>query len=561
MPAICRAGRAATRDPDTAVNVKDLIAGLSIAGLLLPEAVAYSGIANLPPQAGIIALFAGLGCYALIGASRFAIVAATSSSAAVLAAATGSLSEGDATLRLALAGGLVLVTGTLFVIAGIARLGSVTNFIAKPVLRGFAFGLAVVICLKQFAAMVGVHVSRSDQFELVAALLREFPGWNSTGLLVGAAALVLLVLLGRLRYLPAGLIVIALGIAATHFLGLAARGVSLVGEINLQLRAPALPRLPRADWLRLGELGMAMVMILYAESYGAIRTFAIRHGDPVNPNRDLVALGVANLAAALFGGAPVGAGYSATSANEAAGAVSRLAGATAALVMLLLVLTVLPYIALTPEPVLAAIVIHAVGHSLSPGVFKSYFRWHRDRIVAAAAIVAVLSLGVLDGLLVAIGISLAMMLRRLSQTTVAVLGRLGDGHDFVSIRQHPEARPVVGLLILRPEEPLFFANVERILGATRVEVENAGGAAAALVLSLEESYDLDSTSIEALGEFFDWVHARGQRLVLARLKDPVQALLRQVYAGRDPCPIFSDLSVDDAVRLAGDRRQSEMPEG
>jgi MFS superfamily sulfate permease-like transporter len=541
--------------------VKDLIAGLSIAGLLLPEAVAYSGIANLPPQAGIIALFAGLLCYALLGTSRYAIVSATSSSAAVLAAATASLAGGDAALRLCLAAGLVLVTGALFVVAGAARLGSVTNFIAKPVLRGFAFGLALVISLKQFAAVVAVHPAGSDQFSFVAELVGHWRSWNLAGLATGAAALAALALLSRVRNLPAGLLVIAAGIAATHFLPLTAQGVAVVGPIHLALQAPALPALPRADWLRLGEVGMAMVMILYSESYGSIRSFAIKHGDPVDANRDLVALGASNLASGLFGGAPVGAGYSATSANDAAGATSRYAGLAAAFVMLLLALTVLPYIALTPEPVLAAIVIHAVSHSLQPAQFRPYLRWHRDRIVAATAVIAVLMLGVLDGLLVAIGISLAMMLRRLSQTEVAVLGRLGDGHDFVSMRQHPEARALPDLMILRPEEPMFFANAERILGEARHLIAAAGDGAQAVVVSLEESFDLDSTSVEALGEFFDWIDSTGKRLVLARLKAPVQALLQQVFAARAGCPIFTDLSVDDAVRLARAPGSTESPDG
>jgi len=174
-------------------------------------------------------------------------------------------------------------------------------------------------------------------------------------------------------------------------------------------------------------------------------------------------------------------------------------------------------------------------------------------------VLAVLSLGVLDGLLVAIGISLAMMLRRLSQTEVAVLGRLGDGHDFVSIRQHPEARTSADLLILRPEEPLFFANVERVLGEARRLIGPAP--ARAVVVSLEESFDLDSTSVEALGDFFDWMDTAGRRLVLARLKEPVQALLRRVFAARATCPIFTDLSVDDAVRLARGPGVEEPAEG
>jgi MFS superfamily sulfate permease-like transporter len=353
--------------------------------------------------------------------------------------------------------------------------------------------------------------------------------------------------------LPGGLIVIALGIGATHWFNLPRYGVSIVGPIHLTLKTPALPVLSRAEWLRIGELGFAVVMVLYSESYGSIRSFAIKHGDSVSANRDLLALGAANLVSGLFLGNPVGAGYSATSANEAAGAASRLAGAIALLVLLAVVATILPSIAFTPEPVLAAIVINAVSHSLRPAVFRPYFLWHRDRLVAVASVVAVLWLGVLDGLLAAIAISLMMMLRRFSESSICALGRLGTGHDFVNVAEHPEAKPVAGLLILRPDEPIFFANVDRILALLRERILAAGPGIQAVVVSLEDSFDLDSSSVEALQGFFDWMAGTGKRLVLARLKDPVYNLLKHAAAAQPAAPFLAGLSVDDAVEMAVQR--------
>ncbi len=326
---------------------RDLLAGLSIAGLLLPEAVAYSGIAGLPPQAGVMGLFAGLAAYGLLGRSRFAIVSATSSSAAVLGAATASLAGGDPALRLQLAWAMTLVTGGLFIVAGLARLGNITDFIAKPVLRGFTFGLSLVIALKQFADMLGLHEVPTALPLALLDIGAHRHAWNFAGLAVGIGALLLLKLLARVPKLPAGLLVIAVGVAASHWLGLGRLGVALVGTIHLTLDRPALARLTEAEWLKVAELGVALLLILYCESYGAIRTFALKHGDAMSANRDLVALGAANVAAALLHGTPVGAGYSGTSANEAAGAGSRLAGGVAAGVLLLLIAAVLPAIALT----------------------------------------------------------------------------------------------------------------------------------------------------------------------------------------------------------------------
>ena len=547
-----RLARLNTQTPPAVVasstRTQDLLAGLSIAGLLLPEAVAYSSIAALPPQAGVIALFAGLLCYGLLGTSRFAIVSATSSSSAVLAAATASLAGDDPALRLSLAFGLVLVTGVFFLLAGVFKLGGVTSFIAKPVLRGFAFGLALTIILKQLAAVVGVHLSDNNLIRFLPQLLEQWPSWNWPAALVAAVALGVLWLCARIPSVPGGLLVVVLGIVAGQYLNLEAHGVGLIGMIDLRLELGHLPVLPFADWLRLGELAFALVMILYAESYGSISSFALKHGDRVSSNRDLLALGAANLVSGLFHGMPAGAGYSATSANEAAGAGSRLAGIVAALVVLVIVLTVLPYVALTPEPVLAAIVIYALARGLSLQPLGRYFMWRRDRLLVICAVAAVLLLGVLDGLLLAVAISVVLLLRQMSSADIQVLGRLGDSHDFVDQQHHADASSVPGVLIVRPSEALFFANAERILGAALRLMRQSS--VEVVVLSLEESPDLDGTSIEALAAFFAQVRAEGKRLVLARVRHGAREVLQGLPEALPPQVLLSGLSVDGAVQLA-----------
>ncbi|MEN5046515.1 SulP family inorganic anion transporter [Pseudomonas koreensis] len=529
---------------------QDILAGLSIAGLLLPEAVAYSTIAALAPQAGVIALFAGLLCYGLFGTSRFAIVSATSSSAAVLAAATATMANGDPQLRATLAVGLVLVTGGLFLLAGIFRFGSVTAFIAKPVLRGFAFGLALTIILKQVASVVGVHLIDANLVRFAPQLLEQLPQWNWPAAAVAAVALVLLGLFSRFPRVPGGLLVVVIGIVAGQWLNLPAYGVNMIGLIDLSLEVPSLPVLPFADWLRLGEVGFALVMILYAESYGSISSFALKHGDRVTSNRDLLALGAANLLAGLFHGMPAGAGYSATSANEAAGAISRWAGGVAALVVLVIVLTVLPWIALTPEPILAAIVVHALARGLSLQPLGRYFVWRRDRLLVLCAVGAVLVLGILDGLLVSVAISVLLMLKQMSAADIQVLGRIDGGHDFVDLQRHPTAVTEPGVLIVRPSEALFFANVERVLGAALHLIRHSDVALHTVILSLEETPDLDGTSIEAIQEFFLRVHQEGKRLILARLKHEALAVLEALPEVQANGVTLSGLSVDGAVRQA-----------
>lgn len=530
-------------------HLADALTGLSLAGLLLPEAVAYSGLANLPPQAGVIGLFAGLVCYALIGRSRYAIVTATSSSAAVLAAATLALGANAATQRVALASILVVATGFAFLLAGCARLGAMSNLIARPVLRGFSFGLALVIAVKQWPHIVGMHVQSTDFLPMLVEIFRGVGSWEPTSLAVGMCALLGLFIFQRLPRVPGVLLVIVAGIAAAPWL--AARGVVLTGPIHLALEMPAFAIPASGQWLPVVEFALALMFILYAESYSAIRTYALKHDDSVQPNRDLIALGVANVVSGLFHGTPVGAGYSGTSANEAAGAQSRAAGLYAAMTVLALVLLFLPWIEHIPGPILAAIVIHAVSKSLRVGVFRPYFRWQRDRLVTLTAVAAVLVFGMLDGLLAAIAFSLAMLLHSLSSPRISVLGRMG-AHDFVSVARFPQASCTPGILVLRPEEPVFFANAEPLLVLARQRVLQQTDVQL-VILSLEESPDLDGTALESLGEFAAWLAARRIDMRVARLKEASRDALVRASFTQLPVTGLDYSSVDDAVsdRMAG----------
>jgi SulP family sulfate permease len=531
------------------LKLVDIVAGLSIAGLLLPEAVAYSSIVGLPPQAGVIGLLIGLLCYGLIGNSRFAIVSATSSSAAVLFSALNSMPNIDPTHRLLLASGLIILTGGFFVLASIAKLGEISNFIAKPVLRGFAVGLAITIIIKQFPNIVDVKPTHSDIFRYVNDLALGLPHWNLTGLGIAAVALILLKVFARWKTIPGALFVIAGGIALDVSGFTAAHGVAAVGTINLALEWPTLPNLSRLEWLRIGELAIALLMILYAESYGSIRTFAIKHGDSSAPNRDLLAFGVSNILSGFFHGMPVGAGYSATSANESAGAQSRWSGWIAALVVLALVLTLLPWIEHTPEPILAAIVIHAVRHSISWDAFRPYFLWKRDRTIVVAAVLAVLVLGVLDGLLAAIGVSMIMMLRTMSDVRVAWLGELDHSRDYVDAARHPNVFMTPDVLVARPESALFFANAERIFGIIQHKISSLPNIKI-VIISFEESDSLDSTSLEALEDFAQAMQKLKIHLILARVKDPLRDIFQVANLPELPTSSYDPRSVDDAMKEA-----------
>ena len=524
----------------------DLIAGLSVAGLLLPEAVAYSSIAGLAPQHGLFAAGVGLFVYAAVGRSRFAIVSPTSSSAAIVAASV--LFYSPQAHRDALAFGAVLLAGVFFVIAGALGLGRLSNFISRPVLRGFAFGLAVTIVARQTPAILGLDGVSGNPFVVLGAVARRFADWNMTSLSVGAVALGALLALRRFPLLPGAFIVLVAGVLLSYGLDLPARGVKLVGAIDMVPAWPGLPDLAWREWTRLAEVAAPLFLIIYAESWGSMRNLALRHGDWLNSNRELLALGAANVLSGLVRGMPVGAGFSASSANEAAGAHSRLAGLVAGLAMIVLVAGAGTSIARLPQPVLAAVVIVALLHPLDPAPLARLWRIDRDQYIALAAALGVMILGVVDGMMLAAVLSIVAVLQRMATPKVVVLGRLKDSHDFIETT-HPGVDMDQRIEVLRPTQPLFFANADQVFEDI-VELMLSNRVAQAAILSLEETSSLDSTTLDGLIECDARLAAAGRRLYLARVKQSVVETLARAGADDLARRAAQNFSVADAWAAA-----------
>lgn len=499
----------------------DITAGLCVAGLLLPEGVAYAGLAGVPVAHAFAAALVGLAVYALLGRSRDAIVAPTSSSASLAAAAAAGLAgiaPAEALLALTMAAGAVLV------LLAVARQGQLSAFVSRPVLRGFAFALAITIIVKQLPDVLRLHPPPGlDTLHLLGWVLAHTADWHGLSALVALASGALIALLRRRPTWPASLIALLAAMAATRWLGLQDQGVEVVGAVAAPVFALHLPVLSSDAWLRVGELAVGLVVLLFAESWGSMRSLALVRGDTLDANRELLALGAANLAAGLLQGMPVGAGFSASAANHGAGAQSRRAGMVAWAVLAVAVLIALPALQWLPRPVLAVAVMAALWHALSPKPLLATWTLGRDRLLVAGAVVAVLALGLLHGMLAAVALSIVEALRRFSQPVLHELGALPGTRNFVNRPDHPGAVPVPGALILRPQEPLFFASAERVMAEAAARM--AAGGAATLVLSLEESGDLDSTALECLLELDQRLAARQQKLLLARVKEPVRALL------------------------------------
>ncbi len=531
---------------------RDLIAGVSVAGLMLPEAVAYAGIAGLPPQRAILAAIAGSLAYVAVGRSRFAIVAPTSSSAAILAAALATL-PGDGTQKAVLATLAVVITGSFFLIAALGRLGRITSFIARPVLRGFAFGLAITIILRQLPTLLGLDLHEPNIFKLVLAIASSVQNINLASASVGVAALLVLLAMKRVPAIPGASIVLLSGVAVSYLFELQAHHVAVVGLIDARPSWPVFPHVQWSDLSQLAQLTLPLALILFAESWGTMRSLALRHGDTLSANRELTALGIANMASALVQGMPVAAGFSAGSASEAAGATSKLTGIIAALSLAALVGFAAWLVAYLPQPVLAAVVIAALTHALNIKPLLQLWRLDRDQYVAIAATAGVIGFGVTNGMLIAIGLSLASLLRRLASPQILQLGRIASSHDYVALDRHPEAVVLDGLAIWRPVEPLFFANAESILTAVEAAHVNRAGTES-LIVSLEETFDLDSTALEALCEFDTRMQGKVSGLHYARVRDRVRDLV--TLAGNSTFEARCHFSVADAVQTCRHPRAS-----
>lgn len=529
------------------VTRPDVLAGLSVIGLMVPEAVAYAQLAGMPARAGLVALLCGLVVYGLLGKSRFAVVSSTSSTALILASVLGVFGALGLPEKTALTFLLVVMAGGWFLLLAAFQLGVMANFIAKPVLRGVSLGLAVLITLSQFPTLVGLHVPAGRIWQKVAFTLAHYREWNVPALILGLSAL--LVLFGwRSRRQPVTLWVLVLSILLVKFLDLPSYGLEVVGNIPILGTAPDWTVLSRADWTQLAQFAFALAMMAYAESASTIKGFALKRGDQTSENRDLAALGAANVLSGTLGGLAVGAGFSGSSANERAGAQTKAAGWVAAAALLLIVGLLLPAIAYVPHAILAAIVINAVSHGLNLQPLRPYFTWQRDRLLVIVAAVAVILLGVLNGLLLAVSLSVLLTLLRLSRPRLSILGRWQGGHDFVNVGRFPAAEQPDHLLIIRIDEPLFFANVDPIMQSVRTLLRrHADRPYQAVILSMEESPDLDGTAVEALGTFAHELHRQHMQLKLCRLHTRAQeVMLRAAFTDLPPSHL-SSLSVDDAV--------------
>ena len=507
----------------------DVIAGATVWGLLVPEMIAYAGLAGLPAQAGLYTLLATLAAYAVFGTSRHVVVAGTSASAVLLASAVGDIAKNE-TDYLANAAALVLIVGALFLLAGICRLGFIAQFLSRPVLEGFIFGLAIFVSVKQLPKLFGVESGEGDTIRQLGHLLRNLGDTSGATLLVGVAALALLFGLEELApKVPGGLVALVLGILLSSVFHLSSHGVAIVGKVPSGLPSVGAPHIARENIYPLVAAAGGMLLVIFSESLGAAQAFATKHGYEIDPNQELIALGVANAGSGLLGGLAAGGSLSQSAVNEGAGARSEMSPFVAALLTVVTVLLLMPLFKNLPEAVLAALIIHAVSHLWKVKTFRRYYAERRVEFwLGVATLLGVVVIDVLPGLVIGVVAMLLLVVYHASRPHLGVLGGIpGARAAYGDVGRHPDYVQIPGLLVLRLESPLFYANASLVRDHVKRLVGTADPLPTAVILDVGANPDLDVSSAEILEQLVDSLQSAGIVFALADVRQPVREMLRR----------------------------------
>jgi len=529
----------------------DAIAGATIWGLLVPEMIAYAGLAGVPPQAGLYTLLVAPAAYAIFGTSRHVVAAGTSAAAVMLASTVIALHPAGSSAYLTDAAALIVISGLVFIAAGFCRLGFVVQFLSRPVIEGFVFGLAIFVTVKQLPKLFGIEGGEGDTLRQLGHVIGHLSDTHGITLAVGVASLV--ILFGGERWfprIPGGLLVLVLGIIVSGVFDLSSHGVDVVGKVPGGLPSVSLPRPPRDDIVPLIAGALGMVLVIFSESLGAAQNFATKYGYTIDPNQELIALGVANTASGLVAGLPSGGSLSQSAVNEGAGARSQVSPLVATVLAIFTVLFLTPVFKDLPEAVLAALIIHAVSHLWKIEEFRQYRRERTLEFwVGIATGVGVVTLDVLPGLILGVLSMLLLVVYHASKPHVSVLGSVPGVPDaYGDVGRHPDYEAVPGLLVLRLEAPLFYANATPVCETIKRLAGAADPIPRAVVLDVGPNSDLDITSSKTLGDLVTALRTGGIDFALTEIRQPVVESARRTgllaKVGEDH--VF--FTIDEAVK-------------
>jgi high affinity sulfate transporter 1 len=508
----------------------DLVAGLTTAAVVIPQSMAYATIAGLPVEAGLYTALVAMLVYALLGTSRPLSVSVTSTISMLTAAQLALVAQsGDPADLMAAASTLALLVGGFLLVAGILRLGFIANFISIPVLTGFKAGIGMVVFVGQLGKVLGISVSKGPFLQTILAVIQGLDDIHLATFVVALVTLAILILLPRLvPQVPAPLVAVAVGIGASVLLTLGDAGVKLVGFIPPGLPPLALPDASLVSQLWPGALAIALMC--FTESVAAGRAF-VQHGESqVDANQELLALGAANVAGGFFRTYPAAGGTSQTAVNRKAGAKTQISAIITAAAVALTLLFLSPLVSQMPQAVLGALVLVAAAGLIKPVDFRAIGRIRREELAwAIVALVGVVLLGTLEGILVAVAVSLLTLLHHANHPPVYGVGRKPATDEFRSLEQHPDDETIPGLLIIRTEGRLHFASAPRTTETFWHLIEETQPRV--LILELSAVPDIEYTALTMLVDGEEKLRERGISLWLAGLNPTAQEVIRRSPLG------------------------------
>jgi SulP family sulfate permease len=508
----------------------DAIAGLTLWGILVPEAIAYAAMAGAPLEAGLYTLLGSLLVYAILGTTRQAVSAPTSGSSIMMAAVLAPFLVTDPKELIELLVLLVLLVGIILLLCGLLRLGFVTAFISHSVMTGFIFGLAIHIAVNQAPKLFGLPRGQGETVYQLGHLIGQLGGTNWATFAIGTGALALLYgLEARDPRAPGPLMIMVGGILVVSVLRLSDQyGVRIVGAMQTGLPELSLPKVNFDDVLDLLPGAFAIVLFVVSETLGVGHTLGRQYGYDIDPNQELIASGVANVTSACLGGLVSGCSMSSTAVNDRAGAKSQLSSLTAAGMVLITLVALMPLFHNLPEAVLGAIVIYAVARMMKVNELKRFYQFHVDEFAQAMlALLGVVIVGILPGLAIAIVLSLLRFIWGASHLSVSRLRPVpGREHSYGNIERPAERSPIQGLEILRLNGPLFFANALRFRNEVR-SLLSESNPLKAILINLHANFGIDLSSTDMLLGLVAEAKRTNTEILFAELQDPVRQMFRR----------------------------------
>lgn len=502
----------------------DVLAGVTVAAYLIPQVMAYADVAGLAPVVGLWAIIGSLLVYTVFGTSRQLSVGPESTTALMTAVTIAPLAAGDPSRYAALAALLALLVGVLCLLGALGRLGFLADLLSRPVLVGYMAGVAVIMIISQLGKVTGIPVDGDTSVDELRSFVTHLGQAHGPTLTLVACVLIFLLVTGRLLpRLPVPLFAVLLATGAAAVFSLADHGVRLIGTVPAGIPVPSVPPISAADLAALALPALGVAVVGYSDNVLTARSFATRNGYRVDANGELLALGTANLAAGLLHGFPVSSSASRTAIGDSLGSRSQLHSLVAVAAVVLVLLVGRPVLATFPVAALGALVIYAALRLIEIGEFRRIAAFRASELALALATTAgVLLLDVLGGVIVAIGLSILDLLRRLARPHDGILGEVPGVAGMHDIDDYPAAKTIPGLVVYRYDAPLCFANAENFRHRALTAVDDS---VAWFVLNAEANVEVDITAVDALEDLRAELAKRGVVFAMARVKQDLRDLL------------------------------------